>query len=94
MVSALPWRSTHPLPVHTRMERPRRAPSPRAPTSVVPTTQSQALDETWWLPAYEAISKRPMTPRTTGRRGWNTRGTGRTLTWRKSTRMRISAPSA
>ena len=43
---AVPWRSTQPLPVHTRMVRPRRAPSPRAPTSVVPTTQSQALDET------------------------------------------------
>ncbi len=36
----------------------------------------------------------PMAPMTTGRRGWYTRGTGRTLVWRSRTKMRISVPSA
>ena len=51
MVTALPWRSTHPLPAHTRMERPRSAPRASAPTSMEPRTQAQAEEETWWLPA-------------------------------------------
>ena len=44
MVTALPWRTTHPLLAHTRMESPRSAPRPRAPTSSVPSTQTQAED--------------------------------------------------
>ncbi len=48
---ALPWRSTQLLPDHTRMDRPRNMPKPNPPTTRVARTHSQALDETWWLPA-------------------------------------------
>ena len=46
MVTALPWRSTQPFPAHTRTERPRRTPNPRAPTTSVPATQSHAVEDT------------------------------------------------
>ena len=51
MVTALPCRTTHPLLGQTRMDSPRSAPRPRAPTSIDPSTHSQAEEETWWPPA-------------------------------------------
>ncbi len=47
MVKPVPWRNTQLSVAHTRTDRPRRMPSPTAPTSNVATTQAQAADPTW-----------------------------------------------